>query len=98
MVASSRLPHLGQIHQFPIQDLDVSGQIYILICMIHLMLPGGSRVNLHDLGQVWVMSELYRSYTTSHNGRLGSAVEGLDRDLSEVWRLQSRSFVAVVFL
>ena len=34
---------------------------------------GWEPYNLHDLGQVsWIRSELYRSWTTSHAGRIGS--------------------------
>ena len=43
-----------------------------MICMIWLMLPGWEPYNLHDLGHVsWVGSVLYRSYTASHNRRMG---------------------------
>ena len=62
--------------------VDISGKTYVRNPDLHdlydgydlaLMLPDGSRTNLHDLGHVfWVGSVLlYRSDpTTSHYGRL----------------------------
>ena len=47
---------------------------------------GWEPCNLHGLAHVsWVGSVLpYRSCKASHKGRLGSAVDDLDHDLSEV--------------
>ena len=53
--------------------------------MIDLMLPGGGPYTLHNLGhRSRVGSVLHRSCTISHDGRLGSAVDDLDHDLSDV--------------
>ena len=49
------------------------------------MCLGGEPSNLHGLGRVsWVGSVLYRCCTTSHDGRLGSTVDDVDRDLSDL--------------
>ena len=56
---------------------------YDLYDVAHVV--GWELYNLHDLGHVsWVGSALYRSCTTPHNGRLGSTVDDIDRDLSDL--------------
>ena len=64
-------------------DLHDLYDLYDLYDVAHV--AGWELYNLHDLGHVsWVGSALYRSCTTSHNGRLGSTVDDLDRDLSDL--------------
>ena len=53
-------------------DLDILGQMYSWSVWSVAHIAGWGPYSLHDLGHgSWVGSVLYRSCTTSHNGRLG---------------------------
>ena len=65
--------HLGQIIDFPLDELDLSRQIdcQILYDLVHV--AGWEPCILHDLAHVsWVGSVLYRSCTTLTTGRWGT--------------------------
>ena len=56
------------------------------------MLPCGGRKNLLDPGRVsWVRYVLYRSCTSSHNGRLGS-IWSRSWSIWSIWSVWSRSW------
>ena len=57
-------------HRFPLRGLDVAGQTIYMMCVIWLVVAGGSRIAYKRKAGLDLY--YYRSCTTSPNGRLGS--------------------------